>query len=377
MAQSLTVDCATTIAEAVHEVAVGKLQAIAGDALLACYTLAGVTSSGAVGHPPTGHILDVLADMERSKDSSSGKDGHHTHKTHRGGHKKGRRSSVDHAAVNSLYGGSGGNLLASGLTELAKFEFNRLVFFKADRAPSETGPLVSLQYHVVRRNFKLGRWLPPEAGGKPDLAVWGKVCALQHIASGIQLTTQGVIAQCNSYMPKSRPEWTVSAFEQSVEEACSMYIEFGEEEAKLELVRMACRWPHFGMAFYPVTQSSLHSLPSKVVFAVYHDGIKLLEPGSLQVLKEFVLGDVMNHCANDERFSLKIGNVVGGQTFMCKTKEGPEISWVLGAYIDAAKKRSQGGKGGERAPGLGALGRGNSNPDVLGSDGRKSNAVID
>ncbi|KAK9519887.1 hypothetical protein VZT92_022588 [Zoarces viviparus] len=105
------------------------------------------------------------------------------------------------------------------------------------------------------------------------------------------------------------------------------------EEAKAAFLKVVCRWPTFGCAFFEVKQTSEPSFPDIVRIAVSKEGLTIFHPKTKDVLANHPFNRIANWCSGSTYFHMTIGNLVKGSKFLCETSLGYKMDDLITSYV--------------------------------------------
>uniref|UniRef100_A0A3P9PR65 Myosin VIIB n=1 Tax=Poecilia reticulata TaxID=8081 RepID=A0A3P9PR65_POERE len=91
------------------------------------------------------------------------------------------------------------------------------------------------------------------------------------------------------------------------------------EEAKVAFLKVVCRWPTFGCAFFEVKQTSEQDFPDIVRIAISKTGLTILHPKTKEVLANHPYNKIANWCSGSTYFHMTVGSLVKGNKFLCET----------------------------------------------------------
>ncbi|KAM6939036.1 unconventional myosin-VIIb [Lycodopsis pacificus] len=105
------------------------------------------------------------------------------------------------------------------------------------------------------------------------------------------------------------------------------------EEAKAAFLKVVCRWPTFGCAFFEVKQTSEPSFPDIVRIAVSKEGLTIIHPKTKDVLANHPFNRIANWCSGSTYFHMTIGSLVKGSKFLCETSLGYKMDDLITSYV--------------------------------------------
>uniref|UniRef100_A0A674A390 Myosin VIIB n=1 Tax=Salmo trutta TaxID=8032 RepID=A0A674A390_SALTR len=91
------------------------------------------------------------------------------------------------------------------------------------------------------------------------------------------------------------------------------------EEAILAFLKVVCRWPTFGCAFFEVKQTSDPNFPDIVRIAISKQGVSIIHPKTKDVLATHPFNRIANWCSGSTYFHITVGNLVKGNKILCET----------------------------------------------------------
>uniref|UniRef100_A0A4W5M294 FERM domain-containing protein n=1 Tax=Hucho hucho TaxID=62062 RepID=A0A4W5M294_9TELE len=91
------------------------------------------------------------------------------------------------------------------------------------------------------------------------------------------------------------------------------------EEAILAFLKVVCRWPTFGCAFFEVKQTSDPNFPDIVRIAISKQGVAIIHPKTKDVLATHPFNRIANWCSGSTYFHITVGNLVKGNKILCET----------------------------------------------------------
>uniref|UniRef100_A0A3Q2QHE4 Myosin VIIB n=1 Tax=Fundulus heteroclitus TaxID=8078 RepID=A0A3Q2QHE4_FUNHE len=91
------------------------------------------------------------------------------------------------------------------------------------------------------------------------------------------------------------------------------------EEAKIAFLKVVCRWPTFGCAFFEVKQTSEPDFPDIVRIAISKTGLTIMHPKTKEVLANHPYNKIANWCSGSTYFHMTVGSLVKGNKFLCET----------------------------------------------------------
>uniref|UniRef100_A0A8C2X0R2 Uncharacterized protein n=1 Tax=Cyclopterus lumpus TaxID=8103 RepID=A0A8C2X0R2_CYCLU len=105
------------------------------------------------------------------------------------------------------------------------------------------------------------------------------------------------------------------------------------EEATVAFLKVVCRWPTFGCAFFEVKQTSEPSFPDIVRIAVSKEGLTIIHPKTKDVLANHPFNRIANWCSGSTYFHMTIGSLVKGSKFLCETSLGYKMDDLISSYV--------------------------------------------
>ncbi|XP_068919472.1 unconventional myosin-VIIb, partial [Petaurus breviceps papuanus] len=105
------------------------------------------------------------------------------------------------------------------------------------------------------------------------------------------------------------------------------------EEAKVAFLKLICRWPTFGSAFFEVKQSSEPAYPEIILIAINKHGLQLIHPKTKELLNSYAFTKVSSWSSGSTYFHLVLGNLVKGNRLLCETSLGYKMDDLLTSYV--------------------------------------------
>ncbi|XP_051232589.1 unconventional myosin-VIIa [Dicentrarchus labrax] len=106
------------------------------------------------------------------------------------------------------------------------------------------------------------------------------------------------------------------------------------EETKVAFLKVVCRWPTFGCAFFEVKQTSEQSFPDIVRIAISKQGLTIIHPKTKDVLANHPFNRIANWCSGSTYFHMTVGNLVKGSKFLCETSLGYKMDDLITSYVN-------------------------------------------
>ncbi|XP_036834842.1 unconventional myosin-VIIa isoform X2 [Oncorhynchus mykiss] len=106
------------------------------------------------------------------------------------------------------------------------------------------------------------------------------------------------------------------------------------EEASLAFLKVVCRWPTFGCAFFEVKQTSDPNFPDIVRIAISKQGVSIIHPKTKDVLATHPFNRIANWCSGSTYFHITVGNLVKGNKILCETSLGYKMDDLLTSYVN-------------------------------------------
>ncbi|XP_029285210.1 unconventional myosin-VIIb [Cottoperca gobio] len=116
------------------------------------------------------------------------------------------------------------------------------------------------------------------------------------------------------------------------------------EEAKVAFLKVVCRWPTFGCAFFDVKQTSEPSFPDIVRIAVSKQGLTIIHPKTKDVLANHSFNRIANWCSGSTYFHMTIGSLVKGSKFLCETSLGYKMDDLITSYVNMYLRERRSGQ---------------------------------
>uniref|UniRef100_A0A8C7NEA1 Myosin VIIBa n=1 Tax=Oncorhynchus mykiss TaxID=8022 RepID=A0A8C7NEA1_ONCMY len=113
------------------------------------------------------------------------------------------------------------------------------------------------------------------------------------------------------------------------------------EEASLAFLKVVCRWPTFGCAFFEVKQTSDPNFPDIVRIAISKQGVSIIHPKTKDVLATHPFNRIANWCSGSTYFHITVGNLVKGNKILCETSLVKTFITVLFVYHQSKKISKQ------------------------------------
>ncbi|XP_056133744.1 unconventional myosin-VIIa [Lampris incognitus] len=106
------------------------------------------------------------------------------------------------------------------------------------------------------------------------------------------------------------------------------------EEAIVAFLKIVCRWPTFGCAFFEVKQTSEPNFPDIVQIAIGRHGVTIIHPKTKDLLAAHPFNGIANWCSGSTYFHMTIGNLVRGNKFLCETSLGYKMDDLITSYVN-------------------------------------------
>ncbi|XP_039985647.1 unconventional myosin-VIIa isoform X1 [Xiphias gladius] len=106
------------------------------------------------------------------------------------------------------------------------------------------------------------------------------------------------------------------------------------EEAKVAFLKVVCRWPTFGCAFFEVKQTSEPNFPDIVRIAISKQGVTIIHPKTKDVLATHPFNRIASWCSGSTYFHMTIGSLVKGTKFLCETSLGYKMDDLITSYVN-------------------------------------------
>ncbi|XP_072246199.1 unconventional myosin-VIIb [Leuresthes tenuis] len=106
------------------------------------------------------------------------------------------------------------------------------------------------------------------------------------------------------------------------------------DEAKLAFLKVVCRWPTFGCAFFEVKQTSERNFPDIVQIAISKQGLTIIHPKTKDVLANHPFNRIANWCSGSTYFHMTVGSLVKGSKFLCETSLGYKMDDLITSYVN-------------------------------------------
>ncbi|XP_062852568.1 unconventional myosin-VIIb [Trichomycterus rosablanca] len=106
------------------------------------------------------------------------------------------------------------------------------------------------------------------------------------------------------------------------------------DEAVAAFLKIICKWPTFGCAFFEVKQTSEPSFPDIVRIAISKQGVTIIHPKTKDVLATHPYNKIANWCSGSTYFHMTVGNLVQGNKILCETSLGYKMDDLLTSYVN-------------------------------------------
>ncbi|KAM9797750.1 unconventional myosin-VIIb [Syngnathus typhle] len=106
------------------------------------------------------------------------------------------------------------------------------------------------------------------------------------------------------------------------------------DEAKVAFLKVVCRWPTFGCAFFEVKQTSESNFPDIVRIAISKQGLTIIHPKTKEVLANHPFTSIASWCSGSTYFHMTIGSLVKGNKFLCETSLGYKMDDLITSYVN-------------------------------------------
>ncbi|KAM6963110.1 unconventional myosin-VIIb [Aplochiton taeniatus] len=106
------------------------------------------------------------------------------------------------------------------------------------------------------------------------------------------------------------------------------------EEAMVAFLKVVCKWPTFGCAFFEVKQTSDPNFPDIVRIAISKQGVTIIHPKTKDVLATHPFNRIANWCSGSTYFHMTVGNLVRGNKILCETSLGYKMDDLLTSYVN-------------------------------------------
>ncbi|XP_063748289.1 unconventional myosin-VIIa [Eleginops maclovinus] len=116
------------------------------------------------------------------------------------------------------------------------------------------------------------------------------------------------------------------------------------EEAKVTFLKVVCRWPTFGCAFFDVKQTSEPSFPDIVRIAISKQGLTIIHPKTKDVLANHPFNRIASWCSGSTYFHMTIGSLVEGSKFLCETSLGYKMDDLITSYVNMYLRERKAGQ---------------------------------
>ncbi|XP_065887692.1 unconventional myosin-VIIa-like [Dysidea avara] len=106
-----------------------------------------------------------------------------------------------------------------------------------------------------------------------------------------------------------------------------------QNDAKVAFLKIICKWPTFGSAFFEVKQQTEPHFPETLLIAINKNGVSLIDPSSRDILANYPFTKISNWSSGNNYFHMTIGNLVRGSRLLCETSLGYKMDDLLTSYI--------------------------------------------
>uniref|UniRef100_A0A4W4EIN7 Uncharacterized protein n=1 Tax=Electrophorus electricus TaxID=8005 RepID=A0A4W4EIN7_ELEEL len=106
------------------------------------------------------------------------------------------------------------------------------------------------------------------------------------------------------------------------------------EEAMTAFLKVVCKWPTFGCAFFEVKQTSEPNFPDIVRIAISKQGVTIIHPKTKDVLAMHPFNKIASWCSGSTYFHMTMGNLVKGNKILCETSLGYKMDDLLTSYVN-------------------------------------------
>ncbi|XP_076871226.1 unconventional myosin-VIIb [Brachyhypopomus gauderio] len=106
------------------------------------------------------------------------------------------------------------------------------------------------------------------------------------------------------------------------------------DEAMVAFLKVVCKWPTFGCAFFEVKQTSEPNFPDIVRIAISKQGVTIIHPKTKDVLVMHPFNKIANWCSGSTYFHMTVGSLVKGTKILCETSLGYKMDDLLTSYVN-------------------------------------------
>lgn len=96
-------------------------------------------------------------------------------------------------------------------------------------------------------------------------------------------------------------------------------------------------FPTYGSAFFVVKQSTMNSLPPKLIIAINKRGLDFIDPRTKEIIQHYGFEDLSFWGSGNTFFQVTFGNMMGSQKLLCETSQGYKMDDLIASYTNLYK----------------------------------------
>lgn len=115
------------------------------------------------------------------------------------------------------------------------------------------------------------------------------------------------------------------------------YKSYSVEECKDLFLQHVKDFKTYGSAFFVIKQSTMNTLPPKLIIAINRRGLDFLDPRTKDVIKHYGFEDLSFWGSGNTFFQVTFGNMMGSQKLLCETSQGYKMDDLIASYTNLYK----------------------------------------
>lgn len=217
--------------------------------------------------------------------------------------------------------------------------FRRVLYFSPNRYSNEL--FTEAMFTAVSGDVNIGyHWCLSALDDETLEQMVSPLLVLQHLAQHPVPALETLLPYYRKLLPKSVSTMaTEGDWAGWLSKSITANLKISASEARKRYLMLATKLPLFGCRFFHLSRVFDPRISGAAILAISKDHIRFLDPATREVILHYAYSEVVSirrmgsRGTNQHYIDLKLGNLMVQRVTRCETRQGIEISAIIGAYI--------------------------------------------